>query len=185
MLTANGNNKPLPVFDLSAPLVEIEAWPPPKPEPIHGNPTCERKVSEPKPVPTAAMCHKCKNTLPIADFITAKGSVKNRCKACRKAVRRKQTNAQRKTRLPTREVKEMLLTQIGQESCSRCGYNEFISALEFHHRNPKQKDSRVSSLVSRYATTPTEANMDRLTSEASKCVILCSNCHQALHAKDW
>ena len=184
MLTANGDNKPLPVFDLSAPLVEIGEWTPPRPKPeaVHGKASREQQVSE--SVPTVALCHKCKNTLPITNFITAQGNVRNRCKACRKDARRRQTNAQRRTRLPTREVKETLLAQMGQESCSRCGYNEFISALEFHHRNPKQKDSQVSKLVSRYATTPSESNMELLISEANKCIVLCSNCHQALHAGD-
>ena len=56
--------------------------------------------------------------------------------------------------------------------CSRCGYNEHPSALDFH--NPGRDDhTRVSSLLS--------ASMSRIKDEIRKCVVLCANCHRIEH----
>jgi len=59
------------------------------------------------------------------------------------------------------------------EECIRCGYSKCIAALEFHHRDPAEKDPnwkrmRVSSL-------------DRMKEELDKCDLLCSNCHKEVH----
>lgn len=57
--------------------------------------------------------------------------------------------------------------------CQRCGYDECIAALEFHHPNPDTK------------TVPTSRIMDlswlKLKEEIKKCKLLCANCHRREH----
>ena len=60
--------------------------------------------------------------------------------------------------------------------CQRCGYTEFVAALDFHHII--DKDKLISILVK---TELSEA----ILSELDKYVVLCSNCHRGLHAKYW
>ena len=57
--------------------------------------------------------------------------------------------------------------------CSVCGYARCLAALDFHHIDPSVKKHEVS--YSRYS-------VERMATEAAKCVLLCSNCHRELHA---
>jgi transposase len=68
-----------------------------------------------------------------------------------------------------RKVKATLVQEAGG-ACALCGYNRCIGALHFHHRDPVDKAFGVSGLgVTR--------SIERARAEASKCVLLCSNCH--------
>lgn len=55
--------------------------------------------------------------------------------------------------------------------CSRCGYNKSITALSFHHINPKEKLFDLSH----------NGNLlhdwEVVVVEAKKCKLLCLNCH--------
>lgn len=59
--------------------------------------------------------------------------------------------------------------------CSICGYNKNISALTFHHINPKEKSFQLDlrSLSNRKQTF--------IDSELTKCILVCSNCHAEIH----
>lgn len=57
-------------------------------------------------------------------------------------------------------------------SCSRCGYNKSIGALEFHHLDPNEKDFTIAGK---------SWSFDRLKKEVDKCILLCANCHVELH----
>lgn len=141
-----------------------------------------RPVAPPEPV-THKACLGCGNVHEIAAYRSGSGNTSySRCPSCRKTHSHREYRT--KPRRSTKDVKEALLQQFGA-ACSRCGYDEFHSALEFHHRNPKQKDSKVSQLVSRYCTTPSDDNWSKLVAECVKCDVLCSNCHQAHHAGEW
>jgi len=58
--------------------------------------------------------------------------------------------------------------------CSKCGENH-PSCLEFHHLDRSDKTSEISRMVNH------GASKKKILEEASKCVILCSNCHRKLH----
>jgi len=58
-------------------------------------------------------------------------------------------------------------------ACSRCGYNKFYGALEFHHRNPNEKDAEWKKIK----LWPWE----KIKIEIDKCDLLCSNCHKEVH----
>lgn len=57
--------------------------------------------------------------------------------------------------------------------CNRCGENH-IACLDFHHKNPKEKEANISS-VYRYWSKR------RVLDEIKKCEILCKNCHAKEH----
>lgn len=56
--------------------------------------------------------------------------------------------------------------------CERCGYNKCLSALEFHHTDPSQKDFSIANSFK---------NIDKLKTEVDKCLLLCANCHREEH----
>ena len=57
-------------------------------------------------------------------------------------------------------------------SCIKCGYNKCVSALEFHHIDPNQKDFQVCGK---------SWSFERLKNEVDKCILVCSNCHREIH----
>lgn len=58
--------------------------------------------------------------------------------------------------------------------CICCGYDKYPSSLDFHHKDPLQKDPNFA--------TKRGWSMDRLKEELDKCILLCKNCHAAFHA---
>ena len=70
-----------------------------------------------------------------------------------------------------RKIKRILVEEHGGK-CSRCGFDEHVCALEFHHLDPSQKEGKIIG---------TTASLDRQRAEANKCDLLCSNCHQIVH----
>ena len=60
-------------------------------------------------------------------------------------------------------------------SCEICGEDEYCT-LDFHHKDPKQKDREVSKLVR------DNLSFQKILEEADKCAVLCSNCHRKVHA---
>lgn len=91
--------------------------------------------------------------------IASKGQV---CDACRQKYR-------------SLKHKQMSVEYMGGK-CSKCGYNESIAALEFHHINPKEKEFAISSAYNK--------SWDRIKHELDKCIMLCANCHRELHNKE-
>jgi 5-methylcytosine-specific restriction endonuclease McrA len=60
-----------------------------------------------------------------------------------------------------------------EPSCQRCGYDKYIGALDFHHKNPEDKTANVLTLPLSHAIE-----------EAKKCMLICANCHRETHAED-
>jgi len=58
----------------------------------------------------------------------------------------------------------------------QCGYNKCLEALEFHHRNPSEKEFNVSSKGH-------SRSWERVKKEIEKCDLLCANCHREIHAE--
>jgi hypothetical protein len=59
--------------------------------------------------------------------------------------------------------------------CVKCGYNKNITALDFHHLNPKEKEITPSRLNGK--------SWEKLKKEIDKCILLCANCHREEHQK--
>jgi excisionase family DNA binding protein len=68
-----------------------------------------------------------------------------------------------------RRLKEILVSEAGG-CCSICGYDRYIGALQFHHRDSTAKRFGVGE---RGLTRSLAA----VRAEASKCILLCANCH--------
>lgn len=54
-----------------------------------------------------------------------------------------------------------------------CEYNRCYSALEFHHKDPSEKDFTISKHPN--------WKFERLKPELDKCILVCSNCHREIH----
>lgn len=73
-----------------------------------------------------------------------------------------------------KKIREMAIEYKGG-CCQICGYQKCYEALEFHHRDPTQKDFSVSAKG--YARS-----WDKVKEEISKCFLVCANCHREIHA---
>lgn len=58
--------------------------------------------------------------------------------------------------------------------CSICGYNKCIDALDFHHKDPKEKEFTISKRIGK-------SKFNDIKSELDKCVLVCANCHREIH----
>lgn len=85
-----------------------------------------------------------------------------------------QTNTYHSQTIRSLDRKIKLIQSFGGK-CNRCGYSANIAALHFHHTNSYQKlfklDARILS----------NRKWSSIIEEASKCELLCSNCHAEEH----
>jgi len=78
-----------------------------------------------------------------------------------------------------RNDKKIYLEYSGNK-CIECGYNKCEASLEFHHRNPNEKEFEISSAWNFENKSLFEIDK-HIISELDKCDILCSNCHMMKH----
>lgn len=71
-----------------------------------------------------------------------------------------------------RKKAKIKLVEYKGGECQICGYKRCISALEFHHIDPSEKDFTISGK---------SWSLERLKNEADKCILVCSNCHKEIH----
>lgn len=109
------------------------------------------------------LCRVCKIHQPENNFYkTSKlGYIDRICIKCK---RNKSAQSKRK-------FKEWAITYKGGK-CVCCGYNKCVAALDFHHRDPKQKAFHIHS--NRIINTKAKNELD-------KCDLLCRNCHAEIH----
>lgn len=110
-------------------------------------------------------CSNCKEVKPLENFSifrSNKDGYERRCKTCY----RERRNHRAKSK------KQQLLSLNGGK-CIVCGYDKCSSALEFHHKDPSQKEFDLSLSWKSLRT---------LIAESKKCALLCSNCHREVHA---
>lgn len=58
--------------------------------------------------------------------------------------------------------------------CEQCGYNKYLSVLEFHHKDSDTKEFTISQNINR--------SWRKVFDEIQKCELLCANCHREKHA---
>jgi transposase len=68
-----------------------------------------------------------------------------------------------------RRVKAQLVVEAGGR-CAVCGYDRHVGALQFHHLEPSEKSFTISHGGIARA-------LEKARVEASKCILLCANCH--------
>lgn len=110
-------------------------------------------------------CTRCELVLPLDGFYGSQSKVNSWCKRCYGIYVREKT----------REVKRRAVEYKGGKCC-RCGYNRCLAALEFHHKDPTQKDPEIRFGSSR-------SSWEEIVKELDKCILLCSNCHREEHER--
>jgi hypothetical protein len=60
--------------------------------------------------------------------------------------------------------------------CAICEYERSVSAIDYHHLDPKEKDDLLSKAMANGHA------WSKIVEEARKCTILCCRCHRELHA---
>jgi transposase/5-methylcytosine-specific restriction endonuclease McrA len=73
-----------------------------------------------------------------------------------------------------RRRKARLVAEAGG-CCAVCGYDRYVGALQFHHRDPATKLFALSR-------RGLARSLEEARAEASKCVLLCANCHAEVEA---
>lgn len=109
------------------------------------------------------ICPTCKRSEIATKFYKGKQSY---CKECN----------HQNTLARQRKFKEKCIRYKGG-SCRKCGYDKCIAALEFHHRNPNEKEFHLS----KFRHTSWEKNKEVVQAELDKCDLLCANCHRETH----
>lgn len=61
--------------------------------------------------------------------------------------------------------------------CEKCGYDKCQAALDFHHKNPTEKDFCISN-------RNISLHWEEIKKELDKCSLLCANCHREEHSKE-
>ncbi len=105
------------------------------------------------------LCSRCGETDP-AKFTEGRYT---ECKKCRSEYNRRTDKANR----------EKIVSYLGGK-CKCCGYDKHIVALDVHHLDPTLKDPHFASHKG--------WKWERIERELQNCILLCKNCHAALHA---
>jgi len=131
-------------------------------------------------------CRRCKRDLELDQFYRSrqtKDGLRSWCKECTRTdnrnhyavfdsggkLRNHRNNESR------RLLKQQIVTMFGGK-CMRCGYNEFVESLDFHHTDGAKKEHNIA-----YLLTVSKTSHDKLKDELAKCLLLCKNCHTAIH----
>ena len=71
-----------------------------------------------------------------------------------------------------RDKKEKAVEILGGK-CEICRYDKCIAAMDFHHRNPEEKDISIKDIIN--------CSWKKIEEELKKCILLCANCHRETH----
>ena len=128
------------------------------------------------------ICPSCKEEKDIEEFNLSKRHSDGRqsyCRSCRKTYDAAHFVRDR-NRIVTRHYSRRKRNQLWfleyrkTLKCEECGENH-PATLDFHHKDPSQKDFDVSVLVT------SDRSLETIKREIAKCKVLCSNCHRKLH----
>jgi hypothetical protein len=103
--------------------------------------------------------HTCSQCGRVYVYDKKKGHSHSVCNTCHANIRR--------LRLKRKMVEHM------GGCCAVCGYKKSIAALQFHHRNPSEKEIKLADAYRR--------KWDVIVAELEKCELLCANCHAERH----
>ncbi len=132
-------------------------------------------------------CTMCKLDLPEDDTNFAsrhdrgKKQFQSSCRECQKNYRRQHylDNKQKyidKSKVYRQVFLDWFIEYKKSLSCEICGESRYW-VLDFHHKDPKEKDLEVSLVVR-------QCSKEKLLDEINKCMVVCSNCHRDIHHKE-
>lgn len=114
---------------------------------------------------TPALCKRCHHPIPSGE---RKNGVRFCSKSCRDEQKKENTQAQRKQ---IYRSYSQFKKDIG---CEMCDYNRNGACLDFHHKNPAEKERRITAGL-------WQSNTELFAKERAKCILVCKNCHYELH----
>lgn len=126
-------------------------------------------------------CTKCKEIKALEDFpnrYDRKSGKESACRLCYNARKRKWSKTNRGKRayklniLRMVKKKRMAIEYLGGR-CADCGEVFEDCVYGFHHLNPDEKESTISSMRTH--------SWENIKIELDKCVLLCANCHRIRH----
>jgi hypothetical protein len=130
------------------------------------------------------ICSKCGRLLPESEFAFKYKQLNllhTNCRACQRPMRHAAYERNKKyyqSKIYDRQ-RELLIWFEGLKSsvsCLRCGFSH-PAAIQFHHRDPKQKDMEI------YLAVRKGWGKERILRELEKCDPLCANCHFIVHGE--
>lgn len=71
--------------------------------------------------------------------------------------------------------RKLYLINLRGGKCEKCGYCKNLSAFDFHHKDPSEKEDQLDTRKLSNST------MDWILKEFEKCLVLCANCHREEH----
>jgi len=132
------------------------------------------------------ICIKCKISKKLEEFWKCKKNIdgfNNKCKICSSNENKKsyfRTSGKRNKYIINRRRNQSIERNEYIKSlnikCERCGFNN-PAALDFHHKNPKEKKDTIGNLKWSGCSNEVFKN------EIEKCIVLCANCHRIEHYK--
>ena len=129
-------------------------------------------------------CPICEKTLPFSAFGSNRSAcdgLTTYCKKCKHERENQDYRQAKKGRKAKRDARKQELADLLGGVCVRCGFDEFASALDFHHIQGKDKEYQIARIVANSVAITEQALVDEL----DKCALLCRNCHGAYHASAW
>lgn len=81
----------------------------------------------------------------------------------------------RKAQAKFRKNRKDFILWLKKLPCGECGKSYAPQVMDFHHRNPIEKEFAIS------AWSASGASQDALLKELQKCDLFCSNCHRGKH----
>jgi len=127
------------------------------------------------------ICSKCKQEKELTEFNKHRYGVTSWCKECvrdrsKQHYEENNISLKEKQRLYIQQRREWFNEFKKTLKCIKCGENH-IACLEFHHRDPKQKEFSIAGAVS-------HSNKEKVIKELEKCDVLCANCHRKHHYEE-
>ncbi|QEG13553.1 hypothetical protein MARVELLAND_22 [Bacillus phage vB_BspM_MarvelLand] len=139
-------------------------------------------------------CNFCNEKKAVEEFPfrnKAKGIRNTRCKSCYKEYRKghypdyyeKKKHEYRARRVRWKEQRQSeihgnVIEYLKTHPCIVCSESDIV-VLDFDHRDPKEKDNNVSTMIQQLLP------WDLIKEEIDKCDVLCANCHRRRTAKQF
>ena len=126
------------------------------------------------------ICHKAKDKSEFNKKSSSNDGLQNKCRQCSRDFAKRHYNNNKSSYIEKnkrhRKEKRFFINEIKKEmKCELCDEDE-TCCLDFHHRDPKEKDFVLSMAASR------GRSQDGILQEIAKCVVVCANCHRKIHA---
>jgi len=131
---------------------------------------------------TTKVCTSCLEEKPLEEYLLKNGYRMGACKPCTYKANKEwrittgyDDRRNKSVKAYRRAQKDAAIAHLGGV-CKCCGLSFHPAAMDFHHRDPKEKDIDPGLLMQR--------TQEVLFKELEKCDLLCANCHRILHYEE-